>query len=126
MSNQAHPQWCTQEHHPDEPFHLCTGPGRGFTTASGGSAWVRPVQVSYPGDDPIKPQSYISVYGRRSHAPPGQDPAFRMALSAADATPFASLLRVLSGAGREQFRELVTGISAAQAALTGTGPEAGT
>jgi hypothetical protein len=48
-----------------------------------------------------------------------------MKIPAADAGPLASLIRVLSGATREQFAELEAGIRDAHAAITENEPEAG-
>jgi hypothetical protein len=125
MNDRQHPEWCTQEHGPDEAIKVCAGPGRGLTTASGGSAWAQPVQITWRNDQHT-PESFISVYGHRSPAAGLQDPSFRMEVPAADADPLVSLITVLSGAGREQYRELVTGIRDAHAAITETEPEAGT
>jgi hypothetical protein len=124
MSNDTHPQWCTQQHEPDDSIQLCTGTGRGFITPSGGVAKARPERITFRAARG-KPEPYIAVYGMRSSQAPSPDRPFRMKIPAADAGPLTSLLRVLSGASREQFAELEEGIRAAQAAITGNEPEAG-
>jgi hypothetical protein len=123
MSNENHPEWCIQKHSPDAALRLCAGEPRGIITPSGGSVWARPVQVSY--SDPARSESYIGVYGNRSLTKEKPDRSFSMRVPAADAGPLISLITVLSGADREQFRELAAGISTAQAAIGENEPEAG-
>ena len=123
MSNEHHPEWCSRQHSPDAALRYCAGEPRGIFTPSGGSAWARPVQVSL--SDPARSESYILVNGSRSLPEGNQDRSFSMRVPAADAGPLISLITVLSGADREQFRELAAGISTAQAAIGENEPEAG-
>jgi hypothetical protein len=123
MSDGEHPEWCTQQHSHNDPLRLCAGEPRGIITPSGGSAWARPVQISH--GDPARSESYIKVYGSRSLPEGNPDRTFSMRVSATDAGPLISLFTVLSGADREQFRELAAGISTAQAAIGENEPEAG-
>ena len=123
MSNENHPEWCIQRHSPDAALRYCAGEPRGIITPSGGSAWARPVQVSR--SDPARSESYIAVYGSRSLPEENPDCSFSIRIPAADAGPLISLITVLSGADREQCRELAAGISTAQAAIGENEPEAG-
>jgi hypothetical protein len=123
MSNENHPEWCTQQHSPDDTLRYCAGEPRGIFTPSGASAWARPVQVNL--SDPARSESYILVNGSRSLLEGNPDLPFSMRVPAADAGPLISLITVLSGADREQFRELAAGISTAQAAVGENEPEAG-